>query len=71
MTFVMLKTKTQTHNEVCDKNMLTELNGIYHPTLRERMESGVVSTIIGTKKGFGWGLKKRAHRERQLEFSIS
>jgi len=38
--------------------MLTELNGIYNPTLRERMERGVVSTIIGTKKRFGWGLKK-------------
>ena len=49
---------TKTHNEVCDKNMLTELNGIYNPTLRERMERGVVSTIIGTKKRFGWGLKK-------------
>ena len=62
---------TKPRNEVCDKNMLTELNGIYNPTLRERMERGVVSTIIGTKKRFGWGLKKRAQRERQLEFSIS
>ena len=49
---------TRTRNEVSDKNMLTELNGIYNPTLRERMERGVVSTIIGTKKRFGWGLKK-------------
>ena len=48
---------TKTRNEVCDKNMLTELNGIHNPTLRERMERGVVSTIIGTKKHFGWGLK--------------
>ena len=49
---------TKTRNEVCDKNMLTE-HGIYNPTLRERIERGVVSTIIGTKKRFGWGLKKR------------
>jgi len=49
---------TKTRNEVCDKNMLTELNGIFNPTLRERMERGVVSTIIGTKKRFGCGLKK-------------
>ena len=62
---------TKTRNEVCDKNMLTELNGIYNPTLRERMERGVVSAIIGTKKRFGWGLKKRAQQERQLEFAIS
>jgi len=39
--------------------MLTELNGIYNPTLRERVDRGVVSTIVGTKKRFGWGLKKR------------
>jgi len=51
--------------------MLTELNGISNPTLRERMERGVVSTIIGTKKRFGWGLKKRAQREHYLEFAIS
>ena len=49
---------TKTRNEVCDKNVLTELNGIYNPTLRERMERCVVSTMIGTKKRFGWGLKK-------------
>jgi len=49
---------TKTRNEVCDKNMLTELNGIYIPTLREWMERGIVSMIIGTKKCFGWGLKK-------------
>ena len=46
---------TNTCNEICDKNMLTELNGIYNPTLRERMERSVVSTIIRTKKRFGWG----------------
>ena len=51
--------------------MLTELNGIYNPALRERMERGVVSTIIGTKKRFRWGLKKRVQREHQLEFAIS
>ena len=49
---------TKTRNEVCDKNMLTE-HGIYNPTLRERIERGVVSTITGMKKRFGWGLKKR------------
>jgi len=38
--------------------MLTDLNGIYNPTLRERMERSVVSTIIRTKKRFRWGLKK-------------
>jgi len=71
MTFVMLKTKTQKHEMKCDRKMLQELNGIYNSTLRERIERGVVSTIIGTKKRFGWGLKKRAQREHQLEFAVS
>ena len=43
--------------------MMTELNGIYNPTLRERIERGVVSTTIGTKKRFGWGLKKNERSE--------
>ena len=56
--FYVRNKDTKTCNKVCDKNKLTELNGIYNPTLRERMERGVVSTIIGMKKRFGWGLKK-------------
>ena len=48
----------KTRNEKCDREMLEELNGIYNPTLRERMQRGVVSTIIGTKRRLGWGLKK-------------
>ena len=47
---------TATRNNVCDKNMLNEMKNIYNPTLRERMERGLVSTLIGTKKRFGWGL---------------
>ena len=47
---------TATRNNVCDKNMLKEMKDIYNPTLRERMERGLVSTLIGTKKRFGWGV---------------
>ena len=47
---------TATRNSVCDKNMLDEMKNIYNPTLRERMERGLVSTLIGTKKRFGWGV---------------
>ena len=36
--------------------MLEEMKNIYNPTLRERMERGLVSTLIGTKKRFGWGV---------------
>ena len=56
---------TKIRNEKCDPEMLEELDGISNPTLRERMERGVVSKIIGTRKRFGWGLKKR------LDFSIT
>ena len=50
---------TTTRNAVCDKNMLKELKGIYNPTIRERMERGLVSSLIGTKARFGWGLNKK------------
>ena len=50
---------TATRNEVCDKNTLKELKGIYNPTIRERMERGLVSSLIGTKARFGWGLNKK------------
>ena len=46
---------TATRNAVCDKNMLKELEGIYNPTIREKMERGLVSSLIGTKARFGWG----------------
>ena len=48
---------TKTRNEVCDKNMLTELDSIYNPTLQERIDRGIVRPIIGAKKRFGMGLK--------------
>ena len=40
--FYVKNKDTKTRNEVCDKNMLTELNGIYNLTLRERMEREVL-----------------------------
>ena len=33
-------------------------------TLRERMERGLVSTLIGTKKRFGWGIEKKKSSRR-------
>ena len=50
---------TATRNSVCDKNMLKELKGIYNPSLRERIDRSLVSTLIGTKKRFGWGVEKK------------
>ena len=51
---------TATRNAVCDKNMLKELEDIYNPTIKERMERGLVSSLIGTKERLGWGVDKKA-----------
>ena len=56
--FTFLNNDTATRNAVCDKNMLKELEGIYNPSIRERMERGLVSTLIGTKARFGMGVRK-------------
>ena len=57
---------TATRNNVCDKNMLNEMKDIYNPTLRERMERGLVSTLIGTKKRFGWGLSETEKKKKKF-----
>ena len=49
---------TKTRNQVCDKNMLTELDGIYNPSLREKLDRSIVDKIIRAKVNFGMGLKK-------------
>ena len=60
---------TATRNAVCDKNMLEEMKNIYNPTLRERMERGLVSTLIGTKKRFGWGVTTGTGYIKKKKFS--
>ena len=50
---------TATRNAVCDKIMLKELEGIYNPTIKEKMERGLDSSLIGTKARFGWGVDKK------------
>ena len=62
---------TATRNDVCDKNMLKEMKDIYNPTLRERMERGLVSTLIGTKKRFGWGVTTgTGYTKKKKKFSV-
>ena len=39
--------------------MLIELEGIYNPTLRERLDKSIVGQPIGTKVKFGMGVKKK------------
>ena len=61
---------TATRNNVCDKNMLQEMKNIYNPTLRERMERGLVLTLIGTKKRFGWGVATETGYIKKKKFSV-
>ena len=51
--------------------MLEELDGIYNPTLRERIDRGIVRPIIGTKKCFGIGLKKSERSETERSKSVT
>ena len=53
---------TATRNAVCDKNMLKELKGIFNPTIREKMERGLVSSLIGAKARFEMGVNKKKFR---------
>lgn len=48
----------KTRNEVCDREMLSELDGITSPTLRERIDKGIVRNLIKAKVNLGLGLKK-------------
>ena len=46
---------TKNRNEVCDKTMLRELNGIVNPTLKERIDESDVGTLINDKGNFVLG----------------
>lgn len=43
----------------CDKVMLKELDEIKNPTARERIERGIVKSVIWPKSKLGLGVKKR------------
>ena len=48
---------TKTRNNLCDKTMLKELDGIYNPTLREKLDKTIIKKLLGLKMNFGMGLK--------------
>ena len=54
---------TKTRNEVCDKTMLGELNGIVNPTLRERIDKSIVGKLINAKVNFVLGATIKAKRK--------
>ena len=47
--------KSKTMNEVCDKTILNELNGIVNPNLRERIDKSLVGKLINAKVNLGLG----------------
>ena len=50
--------------------MLKELEGIYNPSLRERLDKSIVSKLIGTKVKFGMGksVAKELHKPIKRKF---
>ena len=44
---------TKTRNDVCDKTMLGELNGMVNQTSRERIDKSIVGKLINAKVNFG------------------
>ena len=47
---------TKTRNEVCDKTMLGELNGIVNSNLRKRIDKSIVGKLIKAKVNLELGL---------------
>ena len=59
----------KTRNEVCDKQMLQQLDEIENPSLRERLDRGLVSGMINAKVKLGLGLKKSLERRCEVDRS--
>ena len=49
---------TATRN-IADRLMIEEMDAIKDPTLRERVERGIIGPIINAKQKFGMGVKKK------------
>ena len=56
----------KTRNQVCDKTILHELNGIVDPTLRERTAKSIVGKLINAKVNFGLGEPMKAKKILKL-----
>ena len=57
---------TKTRNEVCDKTMLGELNGIVNPTLRERIDKSIVGKLINAKVNCGLDAPIKAKKNPKI-----
>ena len=54
---------TKTRNQVCDKTMHDEFNGIVNPTLRERIDKSIVGKLINAKVNFELGAPMKANKK--------
>ena len=57
---------TKTKNQVCDKAILDELNGIVNPTLRERIDKARVGKLINAKVNFALGAPMKRKKNRKM-----
>ena len=57
---------TKTRNEVCDKTMLSELNGIVNPTLRKRIDKAIVGKLINAKVNVGLSAPIKAKQNPKI-----
>jgi len=52
------KHRDTANRNIADRIMVNQLNSIPNPTLREQMETAIVTPILATKEKFGLGIKK-------------
>ena len=53
---------TNTMNDVCDKTMLGELNGIVNLSLMERIDKSIAGKRINAKVNFGLGVPIKGNK---------
>jgi len=52
------------NRNVADKEMITELNNINNPSMRERIERAIVKPILATKAHFGLGVPNKTDSKK-------
>ena len=52
--------------QLCDDQMLRELNELDPKDLRERIDKSLVNTIIGAKRKLGWGIPELDLKDGKL-----
>ena len=61
----------KTRNQVYDKTILDELNGIVNPTFRERIDKSTVGKFVNAKVNFGFGGPMKAKKTVKFTHEIA